>query len=210
MPAELEHPVKFRCNQNCILDEIENTLHNVMTRKNIGKYSPYKSSGIKEKQPFMVEFKDKTRERVAEVSKKNSFHNCGSTDHYSNICPKTKKKVYAIEKVQEVESPTEGFESDSMGEAIREENVEEKDPREESLVEYQVETPLGIQKKQLEAGIPKYTSNKTLCKNTWDAQTVLITPTKGMAYIHGTATTMTICIENAQISLIIDSGHTSP
>ncbi|MBW0515205.1 hypothetical protein O181_054920 [Austropuccinia psidii MF-1] len=108
MPGELEHAVKCRCNQNCTLDDIANNLQDVRKRTNIGKYTQYKSSGFKEKQPFRVEFKDKPRNRVAEVTKKkNSCHNCGSTDHYSNNCPKEKKKVYAIEKVPEEESPTE-------------------------------------------------------------------------------------------------------
>ncbi|MBW0571789.1 hypothetical protein O181_111504 [Austropuccinia psidii MF-1] len=34
----------------------------------------------------------------------------------------------------------------------------------------------------------------------------LVTPTKGMAYIHGTATKMTVCIDNSQHPFIIDSG----
>ncbi|MBW0568481.1 hypothetical protein O181_108196, partial [Austropuccinia psidii MF-1] len=59
---------------------------------------------------------------------------------------------------------------------------------------------------QLEAGMPQYAANKNLCKHTQDAQTFLVAPTKGMAYIHGTATKMTVCIENAQHPLIIDSG----
>ncbi|MBW0552406.1 hypothetical protein O181_092121 [Austropuccinia psidii MF-1] len=54
--------------------------------------------------------------------------------------------------------------------------------------------------------MPQDTSNKNLCKHTQDAQTFLVTPTKGMAYIHGTATKVTVCIENAQHPLIIDSG----
>ncbi|MBW0464852.1 hypothetical protein O181_004567 [Austropuccinia psidii MF-1] len=100
MPGELDHVVKCRCNQNCTLHDIANSLQDVMKRTNIGQYIPYKSSGFKKKQPFRVEFKYKPRERVAEVAKKkNSYHNCGSTDHYANNCPKAKKKVYAIEKV---------------------------------------------------------------------------------------------------------------
>ncbi|MBW0586495.1 hypothetical protein O181_126210, partial [Austropuccinia psidii MF-1] len=76
-------------------------------------------------------FKDKPRERVAEVEKKkNSYHNCGSTDHYSNNCPKENQKVYAIEKVPEEKSPTEDSDSDSMGDSIREQLDEEQDPRE--------------------------------------------------------------------------------
>ncbi|MBW0558104.1 hypothetical protein O181_097819 [Austropuccinia psidii MF-1] len=133
----------------------------------MGKYTPYKISGCKEKNLFGVEFKDKPRERVAEVTKKkNSCHSCGSTDHYANNYPKEKKKVYSIEKVPEEESPTEDSESDSMGDAIREKSDEEKDPREEFVVEYQEEAPLEIQDIQLEAGMPQDTSNKNLFKHT--------------------------------------------
>ncbi|MBW0542693.1 hypothetical protein O181_082408 [Austropuccinia psidii MF-1] len=93
-----------------------------------------------------------------------------------------------------------------MGDAIREQSDDEQDPREDFLVEYQGETPLEIQDIQLEAGMPQDTSNKNLCKHTQDAQTFLVTPTKGMAYIHGTAPKMTVCIDNAQQPQIIDSG----
>ncbi|MBW0508093.1 hypothetical protein O181_047808 [Austropuccinia psidii MF-1] len=51
------------------------------------------------------------------------------------------------------------------------------------------------------------TFNKNLCKHTHDAQTLLVTPTKGMAYIHGTAKKMTVCIDNSQHPLIIDNGE---
>ncbi|MBW0464734.1 hypothetical protein O181_004449 [Austropuccinia psidii MF-1] len=54
--------------------------------------------------------------------------------------------------------------------------------------------------------MPQDNSNKNLCKYTRDAQTFLVTPTKGMAYIHGTATKVTFCIENVQHSFIIYSG----
>ncbi|MBW0522143.1 hypothetical protein O181_061858 [Austropuccinia psidii MF-1] len=104
IPGELDHAVKFRSKQSFPLDDIAKTLQDVRKRKNIGKYSSYKSSGFREKQPFRVEFKDKHRERVAGVTKKkNSCHNYGSTDHYSNNCPRAKKKIYAIEKVPEEE-----------------------------------------------------------------------------------------------------------
>ncbi|MBW0473898.1 hypothetical protein O181_013613 [Austropuccinia psidii MF-1] len=207
MPGDLENAVKWRCNHNCTLDDIANTLQYERKRTNIGKYTPYKSSGFKEKQPFRVEFKAKPRERVAEVeNKKNYCHNCGSTDYYANNCPKEKKKVYSIEKVPEEESPTEDSDSDSMGDAIREQSDDDQDPREEFLVEYQEETPLEIQDIQLEAGMPQDTANQNLCKHTQDAKTFLVIPTKGMAYIHGTATKMTVCIDNAQHPLIIDSG----
>ncbi|MBW0560232.1 hypothetical protein O181_099947 [Austropuccinia psidii MF-1] len=54
--------------------------------------------------------------------------------------------------------------------------------------------------------MPQDTANKTLCKHTQDAQIFLVTPTKGMKYIHGTATKVTVCIDNFQHPLIIESG----
>ncbi|MBW0486306.1 hypothetical protein O181_026021 [Austropuccinia psidii MF-1] len=97
-----------------------------------------------------VEFKDKPRERLVEVAKKKNFcHNFGSTDHYANNCLKAKKKVYAIEKAPEEESPTGDSESDSMVDAIREQCDDDQDPREEHQVEYQEETPLEIKDMQL-------------------------------------------------------------
>ncbi|MBW0525509.1 hypothetical protein O181_065224 [Austropuccinia psidii MF-1] len=93
-----------------------------------------------------------------------------------------------------------------MVDAIREQSDEGQDPREEFLVEYQKETPLEIQDIQLEAGIPKDTANENLCNHTQDAQTFLVTGVKAMAYLHQTATKMTVCIDNAQHPLIIDSG----
>ncbi|MBW0503321.1 hypothetical protein O181_043036 [Austropuccinia psidii MF-1] len=127
MPGELENAVKLRCNHNFTLDDIANTLQDVRKRTNIAKYTPFKSSSFKEKQPFKVDIKNKPRERVAEVAKKkNSFHNCGSTDNYSNNCPKAKMTVYAIEKVPEEGSPTEDSESDSMCGAIREHSDDDK------------------------------------------------------------------------------------
>ncbi|MBW0536465.1 hypothetical protein O181_076180 [Austropuccinia psidii MF-1] len=182
MPGELEHAVKCRFNQNCALDNIQ---------------IPYN----------MVEFKDKPRESVSEVAKKrNSCHNCGSTDHYSNNCPKAKKKVYSIEKVLKEECSKEDSESESIGDAIREQSKDYQDPREELLVEYQVETPMEIQDIQLEAGVPQDIANTSLCKHTEDGKTFLVTPTKGMASINGTATKMTIFIYNSKHPLIIDSG----
>ncbi|MBW0489725.1 hypothetical protein O181_029440 [Austropuccinia psidii MF-1] len=93
-----------------------------------------------------------------------------------------------------------------MGDAIREQSDDDQDPREEFLVEYQEETPLEIQDIRLEAGMPQDTANKNLCKNTQDSQTFLVTPTKGMAYIHGTATKMTVFIDNSQHPLIMNRG----
>ncbi|MBW0461303.1 hypothetical protein O181_001018 [Austropuccinia psidii MF-1] len=206
VPGELEHTVKFRCNQSCNLDKIANTLQDVRKGTNIGKYSQFRSSSFKEKQHFRVDFKDKPKEKMSEVTKKNTCHNCGSTDHYANNCPKAKKKVYSIEKVPEEESPTEDSKLDSMSDAIREQSVDYQDPREESLVEYQEETQREIQDIQLKAGMPQDTSNKKLCKYTQDAQKFLVKPTEAMTYIHGTATKMTVFIDNSQHPLIVYSG----
>ncbi|MBW0560091.1 hypothetical protein O181_099806 [Austropuccinia psidii MF-1] len=49
LPGELEHAIKSRCNKNCTLDAIANTLQDIKKRTNIGKFTPYKSSGFKEK-----------------------------------------------------------------------------------------------------------------------------------------------------------------
>ncbi|MBW0483838.1 hypothetical protein O181_023553 [Austropuccinia psidii MF-1] len=207
MPGEVEHAVKFRCKHNCTLDEIANTLQDIRKRTNIGKYCPYQSSSLKEKQPFRLEFKVKPRESVAEVAKKkNSCYYFGSTDHYANNCSKVQKKVYDIEKVPEEVSPTEDSESDAMGVAKKEQFDEKQNPREQFLVEYQEETPLEIQGIQFKAGMPQDNANKSLCKHTQDAQTLLATPNKGMAYINRTAPKMTFCIDNSQHPLIIDSG----
>ncbi|MBW0539530.1 hypothetical protein O181_079245 [Austropuccinia psidii MF-1] len=117
-----------------------------------------------------------------------------------------RKESMPLKQLPEEESPKEDSESYSIGDAIREHSDDYQDPKEEFLVEYQGETQLEIQDIQLEAGMPQDTANKNLCKNTKDAQTFLVTPTRGMAYIHGTSTKMTVCIDNAQHPLIINSG----
>ncbi|MBW0480493.1 hypothetical protein O181_020208 [Austropuccinia psidii MF-1] len=70
----------------------------------------------------MVELKDKPKEIVAEVAKKKTCHNCGSTDDYAKNCAEEKKEVYTIEKVPEEETPTEDSDSDSMGDATGEQS----------------------------------------------------------------------------------------
>ncbi|MBW0511201.1 hypothetical protein O181_050916 [Austropuccinia psidii MF-1] len=97
MPVELEHAVKCMCNQSCTLDYIFNTFQDLRKRTNIGTYSLYKTNSFKDKIPFRFDNEDKPRERVAEVAKKkNSCHKFGSTDHYANNFPNSKKKVYEI------------------------------------------------------------------------------------------------------------------
>ncbi|MBW0559667.1 hypothetical protein O181_099382 [Austropuccinia psidii MF-1] len=73
MPGEIDHAVKCRCKHNFTLDNIANILQDVRKITNIGKYTPYKSSGFKENQPFRVEFKDKPRERVAEWQRRKTL-----------------------------------------------------------------------------------------------------------------------------------------
>ncbi|MBW0524206.1 hypothetical protein O181_063921 [Austropuccinia psidii MF-1] len=92
-----------------------------------------------------------------------------------------------------------------MVEPIREPSDDDQEPRKKFLVEYKQESPLEIQDIQLEAGMPHDATNKNLCKHTKDAQTFLVTTTRGMAYIHGKATKVTVCIDNDKHPLIIDS-----
>ncbi|MBW0462733.1 hypothetical protein O181_002448 [Austropuccinia psidii MF-1] len=126
-------------------------------------------------------------------------------DQYSNKCPKAKKKFHTIEQVPEEESPTEDSESESIGDAIREHSDDDQYQKEEFLVKYQGETQLEIQDVHSEAGIPQDTENKNLCKHKQDAQTFLLTPARGMEYIHGRSTKMTVFIDNDQHPLIIDN-----
>ncbi|MBW0500059.1 hypothetical protein O181_039774 [Austropuccinia psidii MF-1] len=199
-PGELEHALKCRGNLSCTLNNISNTLPDARKRRNIGKYSLYKGNIFREKHPFRVYNKAKCREIVEEVTKNiNYCHNCGSADHYATSCPKAKTNIYAIEKAPEEEPKEDYSESESMGDAIRENSNDNQDQIEEFLVEYQEEI-------QLEAGLPQENSNKNVFKNTQDAQAFLVTPSKRMVYIHGTATRMTVCIYNAQHPFIADSG----
>ncbi|MBW0471345.1 hypothetical protein O181_011060 [Austropuccinia psidii MF-1] len=68
MPGELEHAIKFRCNQSFTLDVIANTLQDLRKRTNIEKYSPYKSNSFREKISFRLNIKDKPKERIAEFT----------------------------------------------------------------------------------------------------------------------------------------------
>ncbi|MBW0471738.1 hypothetical protein O181_011453 [Austropuccinia psidii MF-1] len=207
IPGELEHAIKCRFNQSFTLDDISNTLQDVKKRTNIGKNSLNRENSFKEKNPYRFDKKEKPKEKMAEVTKrKNSCHNCGSTDHYSNSFPKAKKNVYVIEQVPEEESPTEDSESYSMGYSIRENSDYDQDPRGEFLVEYQEEKQLEIWYIHLEAGMPQDTANENLCKHPPDAQTFLVTPDRRMEDINETATKKTVCLYNAQHPLLIDSG----
>ncbi|MBW0572832.1 hypothetical protein O181_112547 [Austropuccinia psidii MF-1] len=96
---------------------------------------------------------------------KNSCHKCESKDHYANNFSKEKKKVYAIAEVPEEQSPTEDYESDSMGDTIRDFSDNDQDPKVEFIVEYQEEKQLEIQAVKSEEGMPQDTAKKT-CINT--------------------------------------------
>ncbi|MBW0534058.1 hypothetical protein O181_073773 [Austropuccinia psidii MF-1] len=137
---------------------------------------------------------------------KNTCHSCGSTDHYPNNCPKENRKIYTIEKLPEQEKQEEDYESDSMGDSIREISDDDQEPMEDFLVEYQEETQPEIQDIQWEAGLPQDTANKNLCIHKKNVQTFLVTATKEMEYTHGAATKMTVCVNNSKNTLMIDSG----
>ncbi|MBW0471273.1 hypothetical protein O181_010988 [Austropuccinia psidii MF-1] len=55
--------------------------------------------------------------------------------------------------------------------------------------------------------MPQDTANKNLCKHTQDAQTFLVTPTKAMVYIHGTATKMIVCIDSGAHCSIVARNY---
>ncbi|MBW0506457.1 hypothetical protein O181_046172 [Austropuccinia psidii MF-1] len=93
-----------------------------------------------------------------------------------------------------------------MVNSIRENSYYDQDTIEETLVDYQEEKQWEIQDIQLEAFLPWDTTNKNLQKHTQDSQNFLVTPHGGMAYIHGTTTNITICVDDSQYPLIIDTG----
>ncbi|MBW0510862.1 hypothetical protein O181_050577 [Austropuccinia psidii MF-1] len=93
-----------------------------------------------------------------------------------------------------------------MRNAMMEDSDEDKDPMEENLVGCKEEDHLEIQDIKREEGMQQDTTNKNMCKNTQDAQNFLVTPTKGMEYIHGTVNKMNVFVDNSQNTLIIDSG----
>ncbi|MBW0465801.1 hypothetical protein O181_005516 [Austropuccinia psidii MF-1] len=127
-------------------------------------------------------------------------------DPYSNSFSNSNKNSYVIQDVPGEETQTEDYDSDSMGNAIKERPWDKIELIEEYLVDYQKETQIEIQEIQLEEGLPKETTNKTFGKNTQDAQTLLVTHKACMAYIHGTDTNITVCLYNSQNPLIINSG----
>ncbi|MBW0489993.1 hypothetical protein O181_029708 [Austropuccinia psidii MF-1] len=181
LPGEVDHAVKCKCNPSFTLDDIAKILQDVSKRKNIGKYFSYKGNSFNEKQPFRVKNKDKPRKKVAELTKKKkSCPNCGSTDHFSNKGSNPIKNIYSIEQVPEEEIQEEDFESDSMGDSIREHSDDDQEPIEEVLAKYKEETPLEIEDIDLEAGLAQDTPNTNLSKQTQDVQMFLVTQTKGM------------------------------
>ncbi|MBW0488479.1 hypothetical protein O181_028194 [Austropuccinia psidii MF-1] len=79
MPGELEHTVKCRCNPNCTLDDIANTLQDVRKRTDLGKYTPYESSGFKDKKwkrrkiSFTTVVQQTTMPKTFQRKRKNSM-----------------------------------------------------------------------------------------------------------------------------------------
>ncbi|MBW0472155.1 hypothetical protein O181_011870 [Austropuccinia psidii MF-1] len=95
--------------------------------------------------------------------------------------PKLHSRLNCKHLTRSEEAPTEDSESDFIDDSIREQSDDDQDPIVEFLVEYQEETQKEIQEIQLEEGMPQDTENKNLCKHRQDAETFLVTPTKGMA-----------------------------
>ncbi|MBW0468145.1 hypothetical protein O181_007860 [Austropuccinia psidii MF-1] len=106
LPRELENSVKCKFNKDCTLDDIANTFQDVRKRKKIWKYSLYKIKGFREKRTQRVD--NKPREQAEVSKKKESCHDCCSTDHYADSFPK-KKKISAIKEV-----PVEKFKQKNL------------------------------------------------------------------------------------------------
>ncbi|MBW0462081.1 hypothetical protein O181_001796 [Austropuccinia psidii MF-1] len=118
-------------------DDIANTLQDVRKTTNIGNVPNLKELVSKRNNFSGWSSKTNPKEKAEVTKKKNTCCTFTSTNPSSNNCPKAKKKVYAIEKVPEAESPTEDLESHSMGDSIRKKSDDDQDPREEFLMEYQ-------------------------------------------------------------------------
>ncbi|MBW0528705.1 hypothetical protein O181_068420 [Austropuccinia psidii MF-1] len=129
MIGELEHAVKFRCNQSCTLHEMANTSQDVRKTTNIGKYSQFRSSSFKGKEDFRVQLKEKPKEKMAEVTKERNT--CTNVDQQT-IMPITSQrqriKYMALKKSHRNMNQT-------MGYAIREKSDDDQDPREEFVEE---------------------------------------------------------------------------
>ncbi|MBW0545294.1 hypothetical protein O181_085009 [Austropuccinia psidii MF-1] len=93
MPGELEHAVKCRCNHNCTLDDISNTLQETTLKKEWQKWKRRK---------ILVTIVAQQTTMPTTVQRQ--------------------RKIYVIEKFPEEESLTEDSESDSIGDAIREQS----------------------------------------------------------------------------------------
>ncbi|MBW0583883.1 hypothetical protein O181_123598 [Austropuccinia psidii MF-1] len=129
MPGELEHAVKCRCNHNCTLDDIENTLQDVRKRTNIG-----------------CSLKTNTEKGWQKWKRRKIIF---ATVVQQTIMPTTvqrkREKSMPLRTSQGRNPQTQDSEPDSMVDAIREQSDDDQDPRGEFLVEYQEETPLEIQ-----------------------------------------------------------------
>ncbi|MBW0507281.1 hypothetical protein O181_046996 [Austropuccinia psidii MF-1] len=208
MPGELEHAVKSRCNHNSTLDDISNTLKDVRKeliqgstthietvvskRNNLSGYS-LKTTPEKEWQKWL------RRRILATIVVQQTT--------MPTTVQRQRKKSMPLRKSKR-RNPQKRILNQTLWVMPSENNLMmTQDPREEFLVEYKEETPLEIQEIHLEAGMPHNTAKKNLCKHTQDAQTLLVIPTKGMAYIHGTATKMNFFIDNSQHRLISDRGE---
>ncbi|MBW0475355.1 hypothetical protein O181_015070 [Austropuccinia psidii MF-1] len=143
---------------------------------------------------------------MKEVTKKKSYcHNCGSTATILTTFQRKKRKFIPLKKSQRKKSKQTSLNLTLL--IIPSENCDyDQCSIEQFLIKYQEETKLKKKDIQLEAGLPQDTESKSLCAHTQDAQTFLVTPTKGIAYIHGTVTNITVWIDNAQHPLINDSG----
>ncbi|MBW0509359.1 hypothetical protein O181_049074 [Austropuccinia psidii MF-1] len=153
------------------------------------------------------EVKETYKDRGIEARKnKVVYHNCVAKDHYANNFTETKEKIYEIDEGSEEEPVGKRSDSDRIRNGIREDPQSESQQIEAYIMECNEENSLDIQDIELNSGMPQVTSEKELCKHTLDEQTFLVKTKKGMGFIHGTPTKLTVHIERFSKSMIIDKG----
>ncbi|MBW0465258.1 hypothetical protein O181_004973 [Austropuccinia psidii MF-1] len=122
LPRHLEHAVKCRCSKTISIDEIENFIQDVRKKTSIGSSLPYRSHDSRVKPKILTE-KDMEPTNDAEAPRRiNTFHNCGSPDHYVNNFPKGKKKIIAIEEQLVEEHIEYKYDSERMVNELREDS----------------------------------------------------------------------------------------
>ncbi|MBW0518130.1 hypothetical protein O181_057845 [Austropuccinia psidii MF-1] len=96
LPGDLGNAVRFRFRKEFNMDNAANILQEVWEGTSIGRYTEYKINTFRDKHRFVMDPKDRSRDKWVEISKKrNLSQNCGSSDHFAKSSPKTNKIIYS-------------------------------------------------------------------------------------------------------------------